>query len=377
MSKEHFEELFEKFLGESMSPAELARFRELFSDEQYHGIRDRLLETAFSNKAFAEAGEHDPDLVFGELVQKLQAPRRKGILVSFRFRAVAAAVLIFLLAGAGWMIFGTKPAALPGDKATLTLADGHTIVLGNEGNGSLALQGQSEVIKVDSGLLAYHATGKGTGEMVYNMITTPRGGQYQVILPDGTHVWLNSTSSLRFPSSFQGSSRTVTLTGEGYFEVARHPSMPFVVQTDQVAVNVLGTHFNIMAYPQEAAVRTTLEEGSVKVVHGKDGVLITPGQQAELGRNGELKVINDVDLDEALAWKNGKFQFNETDIETIMRQISRWYDVDIAYKGNLSGIRLSGSLSRKEPVAHLLELLEETKRVKFITEGKQITVMTY
>jgi ferric-dicitrate binding protein FerR (iron transport regulator) len=277
-----------------------------------------------------------------------------------------------------------KPAGAPGgNKAFLTLADGSIVTLDSIQTGILAKQGDSRVVKLDSGLLAYNTLGNQGGEPVYNVIATPRGGQYQVQLPDGTRAWLNSTSSLRFPTSFSGKERTVILTGEGYFEVAKDPSRPFVVAVGAMKVTVLGTRFNIMAYGDEAVVKTSLVEGSVRVSSGDNGALLKPGQQAQLraGDNnpvgGRIKIIEDADMEEALAWKDGRFRFNETDIESIMRQVGRWYDVDIVYRGDLSDVELSGSISRKEYIAQLLELLEATKRVRFVKEGGKIIVMPY
>ncbi|MDR3712990.1 MAG: FecR domain-containing protein [Puia sp.] len=415
MSKTTFEELFHKFLEETITAEELARFRELFDDERNHALRDELLEGAFVNKAFQETADYDPGEVFRELLTRIgeretpaettgpKAPvvslpgRSPGIASgqAARLRSVAAVILLAMLGSLAYFFAGHKHPSPPpvatgrqvgapgSNKAFLTLADGSIVTLDSVQNGTLPDQGNSRVVKLDSGILAYHTTDNPGGEPVYNLITTPRGGQYRIVLPDGTRAWLNSASSLRFPTSFSGKERAVTLTGEGYFEVTRNPSMPFVVAVGAMKVNVLGTGFNIMAYADEAAVKTTLAEGSVQIVSGNNRALLKPGQQAQLsaGDNnpagGRIRVIDDADVEEVLAWKNGRFQFNETNIESIMRQVGRWYDVDIEYRGDLSGIELSGAISRKEYAAQLLELLEATKRVRFATEGGKIIVIPY
>ena len=218
-----------------------------------------------------------------------------------------------------------------GNRATLTLADGSIIDLADAQNGALAEQGNSRVIKI-GGKLAYNTSSENEVEIVYNIVSTPKGGQYQIELPDGTQVWLNAASSLRFPTSFTGKERRVEImNGEAYFEVAKNKKMPFIVRLNSAEIQVLGTHFNVMAYAEEATVKTTLLEGSIKFVQQQRGLLLRPGEQIQLSKDGSTKIESDVDTDQVVAWKNGLFQFDNSDIETVMRQLSRWYDVSVVY----------------------------------------------
>jgi ferric-dicitrate binding protein FerR (iron transport regulator) len=269
---------------------------------------------------------------------------------------------------------GHSSVAQPGkDRATLTLADGSVVDLDSSGTGRLAEQGNTS-IKIGDGKIMYDPNKAGGTEVVYNTITTPRGGQYQVVLPDGTKVWLNATSYIKFPVTFTGSSRVVEVSGEAYFEVAKNPSMPFVAKVKGVEVEVLGTHFNVMAYGEEGKIATTLLEGSVRVSRGKEKYAIVPGQQAVWKEDGDFNLNTDVDLEEVVAWKNGKFQFNNADVKTIMRQIARWYDVDVEYENVEADTRLGGIVSRKADIRQLLDYFELTGKVKFKVEGNKIIV---
>lgn len=308
----------------------------------------------------------------------------------------AAAAAIFVLLGAGMLVYTrlhktTANLAIPqvahnilpgGNKAVLTLNSGQQIILDSAPKGQLTIQGTSQVSKTDNGKLSYAAIGPATGTAVlYNTLSTPRGGQYQVTLPDGTSVWLNSASSITFPTTFSENERLVKITGEAYFEVAHIISqktfekVPFVVEAGGTKVTVLGTHFNVNAYTDEDAVKTTLIAGAVKVSSGNISKMIRPGEQSRLnGKTNSYEIIHP-DLEDVLAWKNGKFSFRNTDVRAIMRQISRWYDVDIRYKGNLSGIFFSGGISRKDNIDKLLELLELDGRIRCDIKGRELTVM--
>ncbi|MBK8606264.1 MAG: FecR domain-containing protein [Chitinophagaceae bacterium] len=263
-----------------------------------------------------------------------------------------------------------------GNKAILTLADGSTIILDNAANGNLAEQGNTKVIKLDDGQLAYNAGGIGS-EVVYNTISTPRGGQYQLTLADGTKVWLNAASTLRFPATFSGTERKVELTGEGYFEVAKNAAMPFKIDVaGKGEVEVLGTHFNINSYNNEPAINTTLIEGSVKVTGltlGKTVVLM-PGQQTQLSGTGDISINRNPDIESVLAWKNEKFVFQNTDLKSIMRQLERWYDISVSYEGNGYTDEYVGIISRNVNISQILKMLEKTSEARFQINGKNIIV---
>jgi len=265
-----------------------------------------------------------------------------------------------------------------GNKALLQLADGSRIVLDSAMNGSLARQGATRVIKLADGQLAYQATGEpssaGSPE-TYNTITTPRGGQYAVVLPDGTKVWLNAASSLRFPTRFSPTERQVELSGEAYFEVAKNNQQPFTVRTGPMQVVVLGTQFDIEAYPDEKEQKATLLQGAVRVSAGDKQSLLQPGQQACLGNenNSALQVVTPKKASDVIAWKNGLFLFREDSIESVMRQVARWYDVDVVYHGKTDQ-EFFGKIPRNVPVSTLLKILASTGSVHFTIEGKKIIV---
>jgi transmembrane sensor len=275
----------------------------------------------------------------------------------------------------------SKNQTLPGgNKAVLTLADGSHIILGDAQNGILAKQANIDIRKAPGGKIVYNTSNLlgSNAPILYNTITTPRGGQYQITLSDGSKVWLNAASSLKFPAAFSNNERVVELTGEAYFEVAKltGPSVtgregsriPFKVITNKQTVEVLGTHFNVNAYADEAAIKTTLLEGSVKVVQSEtnNSQLLKPGQQAKLGAKIQ---ISDVDATQAIAWKNGYFIFSHEDIGSIMRQVSRWYDINIQYEGNVTQEGFVGTISRFKDVAQVLDMLQLTGAVHFKTEN--------
>lgn len=262
----------------------------------------------------------------------------------------------------------------PGEnKAVLTLADGSSIILDSNRNGTLATQGNTKILKLN-GMVSYNNLSKKNNTVLYNTISTPRGGQYQLVLSDGSKVWLNAASSLRFPASFSGKERKVELQGEAYFEVAKNAAMPFKVKTNGMEVEVLGTHFNINSYEDESAIRTTLLEGSIKINKRGSSSLLKPGEQALLNKKGEIKIINHADVEEAIAWKEGKFQFDKADIHAVMRQIARWYDVDVDYQGSVAS-HFGGTISRNVNLSQVLNMLHLTGEVKFEIKDRKVVVM--
>lgn len=256
--------------------------------------------------------------------------------------------------------------------ALLTLSNGTKIVLDNAKNGSIAVEGNTKVLKFD-GKVSYSQK-SGEQEVVYNSIATPRGGQYEIELPDGTRVWLNSATSIRFPTAFTGKERKVEISGEAYFEVAKNKEKPFIVKVNSSEIQVLGTHFNVMSYSDEASLKTTLFEGSVKFINKGDTKILKPGQQSQLLANGKINLLNNVDLDEVLAWKNGYFIFENASIETVMRQLSRWYDVDVVYNRKVDDL-FYAEIPKNTNLSDVLKALELTGKVRFEIEKKQIVVM--
>jgi len=302
-------------------------------------------------------------------------------------KIAAAAVLIFSLGLYWWSGKDQSPIAqqsaptvqladIPpgGNKAILTLGDGSSIMLDSAKNGSLASQGSTNVTKSKKGELVYNASGNSDQAVVFNTVATPKGGQYHIVLPDGSKVWLNAASSLRFPTAFRGKERKVEITGEVYFEVAHNAKMPFIVKAGETEIAVLGTHFNVMAYPDEKALKTTLLEGSVKVSRGGKSAMLAPGQQASIRNIADnIRVADNVDMEKEMAWKNGYFQFQDDNLENIMRQISRWYDVDVTYEGNPGKETFTGRLPRNGNVSKVFKILS-LSGVKFKIEGKSVIV---
>jgi ferric-dicitrate binding protein FerR (iron transport regulator) len=328
---------------------------------------------------------------------ELNSDRSKAAVILLR-RWTAAAAVLLLLASAAYLVW--KKTSLPnalavnrstpqapkndvapgGNKAILTLADGTEVVLDSTNNGAITKQGNVTVIKLDDGQLSYKRSASTTSSTIsYNTVSTPRGGQYQLVLTDGTKVWLNAASSLRFPTSFIGNDRRVEITGEAYFEVAHDNKKPFFVAVADMNVEVLGTHFNINAYPDERTIKTTLLEGAVKVESQNQSALLVPGEQARLlnapleDGNRRLQTINHVDLEQVVAWKNGKFQFNQASVETIMRQVSRWYDVEVVFEGPIPDKRFNGKMYRNVNASQVLSILEEGG-IHFRIEGNKVTV---
>ena len=386
------EELFYKYLNEDMSPAELRLFREMATREENRAELDRLFAGWISRDfPFAQNEDIDVDALYLDLVETRNIPvaAERPRFVFYRRRLInlgTALAAACVLAVAGIFLF-RRQASLPStfvakapaivaasDKAVLTLADGSHIVLDNAATGNLALQGNVQVVKAGGGQLVYRSTGSGDARPVYNIMTTPRGGYYQLVLPDGSKVWLDAASSLRYPTSFAGKERAVELTGEAYFEIAPQNNQPFMVSSNGVTVQVLGTEFNMMAYADEDAIRTTLVEGAVRVDGGNDRQQIRPGQQAAWVRGGSKLELSRPDMQQVLAWRREEFRFQDMKIGAIMRQISRWYDVDVEFRGVLPGNEFNGVISRKKDVTELLTVLEQTEDVHFVLEGRKIIV---
>ncbi len=311
------------------------------------------------------------------------------------YRAAAACVLLLLLAGTYLAVRRTGPDAPVaatfenispgGEKATLTLANGRKIALDDVPVGVLAEQGAVTISKPGEGSLVYHLddlTGRSPGReaVEYHTISTPVGGKYRVVLPDGSRVWLNAATTLRYPTRFEGAQRRVELKGEAYLEVntlgRNGERVPFQVLSGDQLVEVLGTHFNINSYEDEKIAKTTLLEGSIRVrsVAGGRELKLVPGQRSELSANGELKLFKDADMEEAVAWKDDFFSFNGSDVRSVMRQISRWYDVEVQFEPGLPREHMTGYISRKVPLSRVVTMLEQTSDLRFRLEGRTVWV---
>ena len=402
MTQNNFIVLLDKFLLETLSAEEWSLFAEQcrkqenqpllqeivlkkLEDRTYQGLSDKnRIEEAF--RQVMQKGEEQEGR---QLPETIQINGKPGFF-TFRRVAAAAAIIVFLAAGADLFFSNnsnrqaisenqpTKPirdiAPPVSANAVLTLADGSRIVLDSAGNGSLATQGAASIIKLADGRIAYTANANSVSEVQYNTLTVPRGSKVMsLVLADGSKVWMNAESSLRYPTAFVGSERKVEITGEAYFEVAKNAAMPFVVKKGDMAVQVLGTHFNVNTYEDEEQMKITLLEGSVNVSQGNNKSLLKPGQQARI-QNGIMNVTNQVDIEEVMAWKNGLFNFKGDNINTVMRQLARWYDLDVYYEKQVTE-KFYVKMNRNTNVSNVFKILETTGGVHFKIEGKKIMVM--
>jgi len=385
--------LFSKYLNDTCTTEELHEFWHTMSELAENGAIDKQLEALW--KYYSETQiqyiSTDKEKIFANILQKRRQPYHFVSRKTLRFRITAAASIILLVASVTFYLLSRTDQQhgneivqethfnydVPpgGNRAVLTLSGGEKIVLDTARNGYLAQQGNTKISKLDNGKLEYNVLLGDKDKVVTNTISTPRGGEYSVVLPDGTKVWLNADSKIKFPNIFTGNERKVEISGEVYFEVAHNAKMPFIVKTGEVEVRVLGTHFNINAYKDEGSMKVTLLEGSVQVISAYSSAVTTlkPGQQAQLTEGSELKVST-IDVEEVVAWKNGEFQFNETDISTLMRQIARWYDIEVVFANKAPSLRFGGSISRKSNLSQVLKILE-ISGVKISIEEKKIIVM--
>lgn len=315
-----------------------------------------------------------------------KAGQTKKLWSSWAKYSAAAAILLLLstsvLIFRNYQIHGSYTLVAPddlepgGNRAILTLANGKKIVLDNTGNGEIATESGITVTKTKEGQLVYTVAENSDDNAVLanNTITTPNGGNYQVVLPDGTNVTLNAASSLTFPTSFKGTERAVILDGEAYFEVTKNVEMPFRVKSGQQVVEVLGTHFDVNAYPDEPVMKTTLLEGSVKVHNGSAFETIKPGQQTVIKINdAKLITVRDADLEKEMAWKNGAFSFDNDDLKSVMRQIARWYDAEVIYEGDFPDDKFIGGISRSSKLSGVAKILG-LNNIRLKISGKTIRV---
>lgn len=266
------------------------------------------------------------------------------------------------------------------NKAILTLSGGKQIVLTDASNGELVQEGDIRITKTADGKIIYEPSTAQRADVdpkavVYNTVSTPKGGQFQVVLPDGSQVWLNAMSSITYPSSFSGKERLVQLKGEAYFEIAKNPEKPFKVDvTGKQKIEVLGTHFNVEAYLEDNEIKTTLLEGSVKLSTSNREVRLKPGQMAVNDLEKEL-TIKQADLEEVMAWKNGLFVLNDVNLKDVMKKASRWYDVDVEYQGNIANKKLWGTVSRYKDITELLDNIAITSSLRYKIEGRRVILM--
>ncbi len=391
--------LFKKYYNKTASPQEIRELFELLKsssdDELTELIRNEWEDQENEDPIFSiEMSENILKNILSEMGDVKSQTEETVPLSLFKwsilYKSLSAAAAIIILLGIGLYFrfsLNSNPGnqkasvqlnadALPGvNKAILILGDGQKIILDSLINGLIAKTENFEVNKTENGQLVYHAFDRNyknaRGEDI-NTLVTPRGGEYRVTLPDGSKVWLNATSSIKFPGVFKSNIREVELNGEAYFEIAKNSAMPFRVKSNGAQIEVIGTHFNVKAYGNEKLMKTTLVEGSIKITAGNFSHLLKPGQQAILTK-GELKVLDNVDIEEQLAWKNGLFLFKDTSIEDVMSQVASWYDLNVIFEGKIPEKYLTGKVSRSVNASEFMNLLKYAG-VKFIIKEKNIII---
>ncbi len=372
--KTSLDALYLRYINNDLNQEELKDFLEIINHSKNANEALELLEETWHQTVGAK--------VINLPVEKRELPEKKRW---FNWQTAIAVCCVISLSAAMLYLFIEKDSKqisevadlsiqvkeIP-NKTTLITENGETINIDAVKNGSTMAMGNAEIVKNSDGVLSYQTTSPVIREEYFTM-QTPKGSNYRLALADGTQVWLNGASSIRFPNVFLGKEREVSITGEVYFEVARNKEKPFIVKTKEMKVQVLGTSFNISAYEEESVTRTTLVEGSVKVLTQKDSAILKPGQEASIRKEKKYLHTEDVNIDQTLAWKNGTFRFKDTDIKTIMREVSRWYDVEVEFVGKADQ-HFTGIISRDATVEEFLLFLQETEAILFKIDGKKIIV---
>lgn len=386
MHNERLTYLFRRFVENNTSEEELQEFYRLVSEADEPLIR-QLLDQYFQSKALSKnADQVDWDQMFHKIISTKPA---RAVSFNRTMRRIAAvAALVMVLTSVTYLLFHKQAAnenavsaaveetseprvndiaAPTHSKAMITLSDGRTIALDSL---TTVTQNNVRLSRTEDGKIIYSGN---SNAVAYNILSNPRGsGVIDILLSDGSHVWLNAGSTIRYPIAFTGSERSVEVTGEAYFEVTHNPSLPFKVVNGKTVITVLGTQFNVNAFRDKNDTRVTLLEGSVKVSNGTGEGLLKPHQQAVIKE--EIRILNNVDTEQVMAWKNGLFKFHDTNIMEIMKEVERWYDVEVEYKGNFSDLNFGGFVSRQANVSALLERLEATGELKFEISGRKIIV---
>lgn len=374
MQQREAEELFEKFKNGTCNASEMEAIR--------HWLHH------YRSEAVVKYSSADLENISDEIWSKVEPSlhERKPRIISLKVKIAAAAAITLLALGGLYVLQHKAPLSGQiasvykndidpgGNKAYLTLADGKKVSLDHLKQGNIAQPGV-QISTLPDGMVVYTASAGQEATDANNTLETPKGGRFSIVLPDGTRAWLNAASTLTYPLSFKDKKeRIVTLSGEGYFEVTHDKSHPFLVHAQRQTVQVLGTHFNIQAYSNEKHIRTTLLSGSVKISGGMQGAkILKPGEQADFDTNGII--VSQADTEQANAWINDDFAFNGEDLHTVMRQVARWYDVEVVYDGEQDNAAFYSTISRKKKLSEILKALTMNQGVHFKLEGRRVTVM--
>lgn len=384
--------LLRKHLKGTLTPEELQELNTwIAASEQHQRLWKDINDPGAQQEAIREMAQYNGDAALEVFLAKHSSAPARRMHFLWRWQWAAAVVVVALAAGTYFLVPSKQQAPAgfahnaaisdiaPGrNGAILKLADGSQVALDSLQNGTVATQNGASIV-LSNGQLVYNPGAATNNEVAYNIISTPNGRQFRVTLPDGTQAWLNAASSIRYPVVFTGKHRNVEVTGEVYFEVAQNAAMPFQVAAGSHArIDVLGTRFNVNAYDNEESLNTTLLEGAVRVMPLKalpetgNGIVLRPGQQLQL--SDKARIIEQADIDKIMAWKNGFFDFDGMDLRYAMKQVARWYDVEIVYRGNIPDIKFYGKINRNISLAGLIRGLSGTGVHLNIEEGKRLVV---
>ncbi|MBL4678575.1 MAG: FecR family protein [Mucilaginibacter sp.] len=388
-ARENLNELYERFLRNESEPGDIHLLTDLF------GTADRALLDDLVRKQLNDPSAIAPhnaenneryDRIFSNLKPQL-APAKP---VRRLWTKISAAASIILLVGISSYYIFRNPAPYPviaqakkhndvapgGNKAYLILSNGENISLAGEHLGIIGKDAGKDIFKTADGQIKYvdRHSKHNSGEVAFNTLRTPNGGHYKLVLADGTKVWLNAASQLKYPADFKNlKERRIELIGEAYFEVAKDARHPFIVQTDDQQIKVLGTHFNVNAYHDDGGSKTTLLEGSIKAAGKHAEAIIKPGQEVISSVDGKLDV-DEADTEIAVAWKNDQFMFESEPVKPLMKDVARWYDVEVIYAADIPNVRFNGAISKFENISAVLKILENTGKVHFEVSGRKVYV---
>lgn len=382
--------LYQQYIDGTCTEEELQEF---FEYVRMPEMRQALHELAEGHLRHISPGNNLTEVNWDDMYSRIMqqgapAAEKMGIVKRLFTRPLVAAAVVILVASAGiWFLVANRPQPdhltiadrfkndiPPGsNKAILTLANGASFALHDMDDKGRQRLASGNFLRLDSGELVYNSSSASARTTGYNKLATPRGGQFKLMLPDGSRIWLNAASSITYPLSFKPEERKVAVTGEAYLEIAKDAARPFKVIVNGMEIVVLGTKFNINAYANEPVINTTLLEGAVKINKGANSCLLKPGEQLQVSPNGSFLVKTEVDTASIVAWKDGMFSFNDEDIASIMRQVNRWYDAQIVYEARIPD-HFIGTIPRNVQVSKLLTMLELTGRLRFRIDGRKITV---
>lgn len=366
----------------------LRRFREGSCTEE----EKELLEQWFDHTSVRsewkwedeQARDHTRRQMLDHIQTHIRGTERKPVRPLWGYLSMAASVALLLMAGAWWFLRSgngadrvadyRQAAVKPGtQQAMLTLSDGSLVMVDGAARGVLSKDGDMKVLKTNQGNLEYRKDTEGQASAGRNTLVVPRGGTFKVTLPDGTIAWINSATRMAYPAGNTGAERLVELSGEAYFEVSPDKKRPFRVVSGGTEITVTGTHFNVNAYEDEKNVTTTLAEGQVVVRREGEQALLKPGQQALSNASGKL-TVREADVEGSLAWKDGYFVFEDMELRSVMKMISRWYDVEVVYEGDIPPRRFGGTFSKSKDLGGLLSYLGQLSNIQFKQDGKKIMV---